>query len=96
MQEALSYAFMVQCLIKHRNNFTITGGIAYTYFLLLVSECLLISYYEELKLEQKYFPCFPCTRQLVQSPTKCTYSQLYNVTITYYFLLHVTCSSCTF
>jgi len=41
------------------------------------------SYYEELKLEQKYFPRFPCTRQLVQSPTKCTFSQLYNVNIIY-------------
>jgi len=49
MHEAPPYAFMVQCLIKHSNNATITGGIAYTYFLLLVSEILLTSCYEELK-----------------------------------------------
>ena len=40
MHDVLPYAFMVQCLIKHRHN-SITGGTAYTYFLLHVSECLL-------------------------------------------------------
>jgi hypothetical protein len=42
IHEGVPYASMVQRLIKHMNTSTITGGILnYTYFILLLSECIL-------------------------------------------------------